>query len=501
MSAIPKVSSFRDAAALRARLRELGVEIPLDAEILSRESSPLAAPIDLAPGLRAGNRWCIQPMEGWDGSPSGGATELVARRWRRFGESGAKLIWGCEAVAVLHEGRANPRQLLFSPENRAGLAGLLADLRAAHRTRHGGDADLVVGLQLTHSGRFSRPDADRPLAPRILYHHPVLDRRFGGCTDAALLTDGEIGRIIEAMVAAARGALELGFEFVDVKHCHGYLGHEFLTAVDRPGRYGGDLENRLRFLAEVVAGIRRDAPGLRIGVRLSAFDTVPYRAARLGEAAEPGLGIPEPAALAAGEYRYGLGVDPRDPLRLELGPTVEIVRRMRELGVDMFNLTAGSPYYNPHIQRPALYPPSDGYSPPEDPLVGVARQIDAARQVKAALPELPVVGTAYSYLQEFLPHAAQAVVRAGWADAAGIGRMALAYHDLPDDVLRRGRLDRRRLCRTFSDCTTAPRNGLVSGCYPLDEFYRRLPERKLLNQVKHEAETRRETGTGAAARR
>jgi len=156
-----------------------------------------------------------------------------------------------------------------------------------------------------------------------------------------------------------------------------------------------------------------------------------------------------------------------------------------QLGVKIVNLSAGSPYYNPHIQRPAVYPPSDGYRPPEDPLVGVARQINAVRQLNARAPKsLVLVGTAYSYLQEYLPHVAQHVIRNGWADIIGIGRMVLSHPRILADAIGQGTLSTKSLCRTFSDCTTAPRNGLVSGCYPLDRYYATKPEFQTLKQIK-----------------
>jgi 2,4-dienoyl-CoA reductase-like NADH-dependent reductase (Old Yellow Enzyme family) len=157
---------------------------------------------------------------------------------------------------------------------------------------------------------------------------------------------------------------------------------------------------------------------------------------------------------------------------------------LRELGISFLNLTAGSPYYNPHIQRPALYPPSDGYQPPEDPLIGVARQIHVVRYLKNRFPECTIVGSAYTYLQEFLPHVAQAVVREGWVDIIGLGRMVLAYPELPRDCLSGNPVQVKRLCRTFSDCTTAPRNGMVSGCYPLDPHYKKTPEAARLIEIK-----------------
>ena len=139
----------------------------------------------------------------------------------------------------------------------------------------------------------------------------------------------------------------------------------------------------------------------------------------------------------------------------------------------------------PHIQRPAAYPPSDGYQPPHDPLIDVARQIEVTRQIKSqAPPNLIIIGSAYSYLQEFLPLVGQAVVRDGWADMIGLGRMILSYPAMPSEVLQKGALTPKSICRTFSDCTTAPRNGMVSGCYPLDKYYGAKPEAARVKALK-----------------
>jgi len=166
---------------------------------------------------------------------------------------------------------------VIAPHTREGLAGLRKVLVEEHRRTTGSDEGLCIGLQLTHSGRYCRPNAQGKPEPRILYHHPILDRRLGLSRDYPILTDGQIRAIIEEFHRAARIASELGFDFVDIKHCHGYLGHEFLSAHTREGKYGGSFENRTRFLREVVQGIRSISPGLPIGVRLSAFDTVPFR--------------------------------------------------------------------------------------------------------------------------------------------------------------------------------------------------------------------------------
>jgi len=261
-------------------------------------------------------------------------------------------------------------------------------------------------LQLTHSGRYCKPNSQQRAEPRILYRHPILDRRLGLPSDFPLLTDEEIGGIIEEFHCAARIAAGLGFDFVDIKHCHGYLGHEFLSAHTREGKYGGSLANRARFLREVVQGIRAAAPQLKIGVRVSAFDSVPFHPdPAQSVSGKSGPGIPEPHADLL-PYRWGFGVNASDPTQPDLAEPIQFLSLLESLNIFLVNVTAGSPYYSPHIQRPALYPPSDGYLPPEDPLVGVARQMEAARELKRRFPNLLFVGTAYSYLQDFLPHVA-----------------------------------------------------------------------------------------------
>ncbi|HEY7314042.1 MAG TPA: NADH:flavin oxidoreductase [Gemmataceae bacterium] len=477
MTSYRRVAQLKTADDFRAHLAALGVDMPFEETLQHGPQSPLAQPC-IVDGATIGNRFAVLPMEGWDGTRDGRPSELTRRRWQRFGASGAKLIWGGEAVAVRPDGRANPNQLLLNDETRADLAALREALVAEHRQRFGRTDDLLVGLQLTHSGRFARPNDKARLEPSILYHHPLLDRKFGVPADLPVMSDNDVSILVDDFVRAAKCSREAGFAFVDVKHCHGYLGHEFLSAVDRPGRYGGSFENRTRFLCEVVAGIRAEAPGLGIAVRVSAADWLPFRPGA------DGRGEPEPAPGASYPYAFGgdgtgLGIDLTEPRAfLDL---------LDALGIRLVCISVGSPYYNPHLQRPALFPPSDGYLPPEDPLAGVARQIALTAELKRHRPSLIVVGSGYSYLQEWLPHVGQAVVRTGGADFVGLGRLMLSYPDLPADVLASRPLDRKRLCRTFSDCTTAPRHGLVSGCYPLDAFYKELPEAQTLARIKQSA--------------
>ncbi|MFT7677254.1 MAG: NADPH2 dehydrogenase [Planctomycetota bacterium] len=452
--AYPSPARHGGPAGLAAALAEADPAVVPDFE-LEGAAGPLGRAFE-CDGLAVSNRFAIHPMEGWDGTPEGSPGELTLRRWRHFGLSGAGLIWGGEAYAVTPEGRANPNQLVLrkSDQTARDLDDLIAALDAGRREAGLDPNTLVRGLQLTHSGRYARPDGTP--APRIAHHHPVLDPRLKLDASTPLLSDGELEAIAERYVALAKLAQAAGFHFVDVKACHGYLLHELLAARTRPGPYGGDLAGRARLMLRIIAEIKSACPGLRVGVRLSAFDTLVH-----GPDPESGVGIP-----LAGPEPFG-----EDPA--ESGA---LLAMLQAAGVRWLNVSVASPYTSPHLQRPSAYPPSDGYAPPEDPLHSVVRHIQVVRGLRQAAPAMALIGSGYSYLMESLPYLAQAEVRAGHVDLVGIGRLVLSYPDFPRDVLAGKPLDRKRICRTFSDCTNAPRKGFVSGCFPLDAIYKSRPE-------------------------
>ena len=469
----PRVAQLKTGENLREHLSKEGIAMDFDEELKTGENSPFTKSHTTRAGNTIGNSFCILPMEGWDGTSDGKPTELTKRRWKNFAISGAKLLWGCEAVAVQPSGRANPNQLMINEQNLGDFDELYKMLEEEHKAAFGNADDLLTGLQLTHSGRFCKPNSKTKMEPKILYSHPVLNKKFGLAEDYPLMTDGEISELIDAYVIAAVRAQKTGYKFVDIKHCHGYLGHEFLSAYDREGKYGKSIENRTRFIREIVAGIRAEAPGLEIGVRMSIFDWAPFKQG------PDGTGIP----ATDSPYKYAFGGD-ESGTNENLSESFEFLKQLEKLDIELLCTTAGSPYYNPHIQRPALFPPSDGYMPPEDPLHGVARQISAVSEVKKAFPGFYAVGSGYSYLQEWLPNVAQHVLEAGKADSIGLGRMVLSYPELPADVLEGSPMKRAKICRTFSDCTTAPRNGMISGCFPLDPFYKKMEIHETLKTIK-----------------
>jgi 2,4-dienoyl-CoA reductase-like NADH-dependent reductase (Old Yellow Enzyme family) len=417
-------------------------------------------------GRRVGNRLAIQPMEGCDGTSDGAPGELTFRRYARFGAGGAKLIWG-EAAAVLPEGRANRRQLLAIAAHERGLGKMVEVCRAAHRAAWGDDSDLLIGLQLTHSGRYSA------IRPRIAQHDSAFDGRTnvgrgtGKVVGAGypLLTDDELARLQDCYVNSAGVAYRAGFDFVDLKQCHRYLLNELLSARTRPGRYGGAYGNRTRFIRELVVRLRAEVPGLLLATRMNVFDGVPF------ERGEDGIGRPVAHEIP---LRSAWGAREESPMVADLAEPARLVGELALDGVSIFNVTMGNPYASPHIVRPFDYAPVDGYLPPEHPLVGVGRHLALASEIRRMNAGVVVVGSGYSWLQAFFPHVAAAEVGAGRVSFAGVGRGSLSNPDFAREVLEGRALDRRKTCRTFSYCTALmrakdhPMGQYPTGCPPFD---------------------------------
>lgn len=460
MNSFKKAGTFKSVEELRGYLAERSITLPLSE---NGENEAMKRPIGLF-GRNLSNRWAILPMEGWDCTLAGAPSENTKRRWLHFATSGAKLICGTEAGAIMHSARSNPYQLLLSKDTLPELKAIVADMRKAHAEKFGTSSELLIGIQLTHSGRFAHPNRSDKLESLVAYNHPLLDKKFGL---PHVLNDKEVLEIVHAFGNAAKVAREAGFDFFDLKHAHGYLAHEFLTAYDRPGPYGGSFENRTRFSREIAETVKTACPDIPIAMRFSIFDIGPF------VKGPDGIGIPmaEPGApykYAFGGSGDGLTMDP------DLKEPTRFLNMMREYGADLICNTIGSPYYNVHMQRPAYFPVCDGYEPPADPLYNVSRHIAASKRIKELCPWVKSVLSGITCLQEYAACAAEAAVRDGTADFAGIGRMALPYADYCDDHIAGRPFNRCRICRTFGDCTNAPRHGQVSGCYPLDDFYKQL---------------------------
>jgi 2,4-dienoyl-CoA reductase-like NADH-dependent reductase (Old Yellow Enzyme family) len=424
---------FADRRALENEVAALGLDIRFEGEIQAA-----LQPLTIA-NRTVGNRFAIHPMEGCDGTLDGRPDELTFRRWQRFGAGGSKLLWG-EAVAISPDTRANTRQLLIAEHTLSSLEQLIA----LARKEHGPASDFLVGIQLTHSGRWSYP------TPTVMFHDSALRN------NGRIITDDELDRLQDRYVEASRRVRDIGADFVDIKQCHRYLLSEMLAAKTRPGKYGGSIENRTRFVRELLARLASEVPGLIRGSRMNFYDGVPF-------SKNPANGIGEPIAGATENY-------------LDADEAVEALKIFRDAGLQLVNVTAGCPYFNPHVGRPADKEPPDGYGAPENQLVGVARHFRLAEAARRACPDLPVVGTGYSYLRQYAVEAGEANLRDDRVSIVGMGRGAIAYPDFARDV----HMDKRKVCITVSYCTSLMRakgNELgqyAAGCAPRDPIYGRL---------------------------
>ena len=414
--------SYRTEEELLAAAESQGAPLSLSHD-LSALKTPLAVP---GSDVTLKNRLTVHPMEGFDSLPDGGPGELTLRRIRRMASGGAGLVWA-EATAVTEDGRTNRGQLWIRRET---LDGFKRMAEAAHEAS--GGAPII--LQLTHSGRFSKPQ--NVPAPVIAMHNPVMDGKMPLDPSLPVVTDEYLDALPEKFGEAAALAKEAGFDGADVKCCHKYLFSELLSAYHRPGRYGGSFENRSRlFLDSIRATAVHGDRNFVVASRFGAFDCIPYP--------------------------WGFGMDRNDPAKPDWEEPDRLYRLMAECGVRLCDMTLGSPYYNPHVNRPY---DNGGYDPPESRLAGVKRLLDAAAHMKKAVPQIALIGTGYSYLRQFAPFAAAAEIGSGHADAAGFGRMAFAYPDFARDILEKGALDPSKVCVTCSMCTVIMRKMHATGC-------------------------------------
>ncbi|NLY05394.1 MAG: NADH:flavin oxidoreductase [Candidatus Atribacteria bacterium] len=411
---------------LIADIEKFNLDIPF-----SHDLAPLREKIELN-GKTIGNRLAIHPMEGCDSTPDGAPGELTTRRYMRYTKGKAGLIW-FEATAINEKGRANDQQL-FLNERTVGDFSLLIN-RMREEADEGGTPSPYQVLQLSHAGRFG----DHKI---IAIHDEKLDKLAKVEPSCPVISDRELEELESAYMNVARLAKQAGFDAVDVKSCHRYLLSELLGAREREDKFGGSYENRTRLIKEVVTKIKREV-GIEVAIRLNISDFL--------------------------EYPIGWGVNEKG--EVDLSEPLKLVGELRDMGVRLINVTAGSPYINAYISRPA-----DGearkYTPPEYPLLGVERLIKLSREVQENFKDITVVATGLSWLREFAPYVASGMVEKGYAKIAGFGRMAFAYPDFAKDILHNKGMDKRKVCITCIRCAELKAHRKITGCVIRDsEIY------------------------------
>ncbi len=381
------------------------------------------------------NRLACQAMEGCDSTPDGRPDELTKRRYDRLARGGAGLIW-YEATAVAMEGRANPRQLYIDENTVDDFKYQLESIKETCLKENG--YEPVVVMQITHSGRYSKPEGSP--APLIAYNNPIFEKDNPISSDR-IVTDEYLDSIVEKLVNGARLAEKAGFDGADIKCCHRYLNSELLSAYNREGRYGGSLENRSRFLRDSVKGaIETCSSDFLVSTRMNVYDGFPY---------PYGFGVATDGSL---EF------DPQEPLW--------VIRELYKMGVRILNVTMGNPYFNPHVNRPFAM---GGYEAEEHPLEGVARVLEGTARLKEGVPEMAIICSAISYLGVTAPNVVAAYIKNNKFDFAGFGRTIFAYPDFAKEILKNGGMDKDKCCICCSKCTEVMRAGGTPGCVIRDK--------------------------------
>lgn len=422
--------NFKTLDELRERIEELKVNIQLD-----EDTSILSTPVKIK-GRTCSNRFAVLPMEGCDSEADGSPSALVKNRYERFFLGGSGLVWW-EANAVVEEGKANEHQMMITPDNLPSFKALLEELKGKSLDKNG-YAPISV-LQLTHSGRYSRPHGHKA-APIIAQHDPILDPRVGLKGDEPVVSDEYLSSLPAYYAKSAELARDAGFDGVDVKACHRYLLSEILASHTREGRYGGSFENRIRLILDIIREIRRRVgDDFIIASRFNVFDAHPYP--------------------------YGFGEDKDDMWRFDSTEPMELVRRMIKEGVSLLSNSAGNPYYiYPQVTRPFDLSSMGIPTPDEHPLESISRLFEFTEEIQKAAGDVPVIGNGYSWLRQFIPYAASANIRNGRCTMVGLGRSAIAYPDAPADVLSGRMMDSRKCCITCSKCTQIMRDHGMTGC-------------------------------------
>ena len=428
---------YKTLEEVKERAEELKVYLPF-----SSSTDILKTPLKVG-NVTFHNRMGIAPMEGADSLEDGSPSDYTIRRYVNEAIGGSALIW-FEAISIVPEGRSSKTQLLLTEENVESYKRMNEKIKEAGRKANGFEPYLI--MQANHSGRYSNPD-NRP-APMIAYRHPQLEQYRAA--------DDYLKSLEESFGKAALLAKKAGFDAVDIKSCHGYLLAELLSAYDRPGQYGGNYENRTRLLKNGIKAAKVwEDENFQVTCRLGIYDGY--------------------------EYPWGFGVSEGSGLKPDLKEPIRLVKELYgNCGIQMMNLTMGNPYATTHVTRPF---DMGKYEPEEHPFTGIGRMIAGIGEVKKAVPEMVIFGSAPTYLRQFADLYTAGAVEEGFCDGMLFGRMAFADPDYANEIIKNGRIDPKRVCMTCGKCGDLIRAHKPTGCVIRDPktfmpFYKEFLEIK-----------------------
>ncbi len=418
---------YKSKDELIRKAEELGLDLPFSDDV-----SPLFQNASIQ-GFPVSNRLVVQPMEGYDSNAGGSPSELTSRRYLRYAAGGSGMIW-YEAVAITPDGRSNPGQLWINQKSSVDFKILNEEVR---KIAQGNDLRPFIVIQLTHSGRYSRPNGiPQPLAAGS---NPILDK-----VPPHILSDEELEKIQDSYVEAARLAAVSGFDAVDIKACHGYLMIDLLASYSRKNSiYGGELFTaRSKFYLDTIDRIKAEVPGIILTTRLNISDL----------------------------YQGGFGIDRNS--RADFSEALLLVNELKSRQIKLINLSMGSPYFNAYVTRPYDKTLPGQQAPEEHPLEGVMKMINGTALFEKNFPDIQFIGSAYSWLRQYAPNVGAGVIKKGYASFVGLGRSSFAYPSMPVDLKNTGRADPAKVCIACSGCTRLIRSLRHGGCVIRDrEIY------------------------------
>lgn len=440
--------TYKSLEVLREKFEELGLDIPVsqDIEVLQNniETKKILIP----------NRLSIQPMEGFDAHDDGSPGELTLRRYTRYADGGAGLIW-IEATSIAKDCRSNPHQLMLTEQNLEKFRDFVSVIRARcnETLKSLGFKDkCVLLIQLNHSGRYSKLGLEK--FPIRTYHNVDLDTAIGvSKKNGMIISDDELQELENIWVSKAILAKEAGFDGVDIKACHGYIISELLDARNRKNSiYGGpSLENRARFFLNIIKRLKSKLDDFILTSRLGIYNGIPY---------PNGFGVRE--------------VENQNfPAEADLKEPIQLINQLHKLGISLINISVGNPHYTPHLTRPFDTPLKGAKLPEEHPLFSLYRILYLTSLIKHQIPKgMIMIGSGYSYLRQFAGYIAAGLVKNNMVDICGFGRMAIANPNFPRQIFQNGVIDKNQVCIACSQCSGFMRQGIKTGCAIRDPLYK-----------------------------
>lgn len=314
------------------------------------------------------NRLVAQPMEINSAASGGAVCDSVIKRYQEL----ARGDWGIvflEATSITDRHLARQNGLVLNAANLDGFKRLVEAFKVLNER-------TLLLIQLTHSGRQSGDFSRKVKA--------YTDQQ----EDVPILTANELSEIQERFAGAIRLAKEAGFDGVDVKACHGYLGGELLRPRNnRADQWGGSAENRSRFIAQLIRTAVEECPSFVVGSRVSLFEGI----------------------------RGGCGTATEHDVIEDLSDMIEILIHFLDAGADYLNISSGIPVKTPQLTRPLRKGDFYRYS-----------HFRYTKRIKEAFPQAVVIGSAYTTGNDSCLAYAHENVAKGYTDLVGFGRQNLA---------------------------------------------------------------------------